>query len=885
MAREHVREISRYAGQIPLTQDALLLEGRLSEELGDSTDALNKWGESSRQNPKTKTAMHALISAGDLTFKLDRYEEADRYYGKAIQIANALSINADFLYYRAAWAAYRGGQTELALSASRSLLASTSFVDDEVLADATQIAGEALFEIGEIKRVKTFLSDKKVSDMAGSVLVETIKQYLAVEALSPALELADFGAQSFSLDRAFPELLTLAAGTSRRLKDKNAEMANLAKLSSVLPRDSLWRTKMRTDNRLEYVVAMEPVALSACEEASAHYYQAALKSGNPSDYLRVAQLIATILPFVEAQDRKVFYEIRFANSQFFAQNFEKADEAYQKLIETSELSKSDLRQSLYQSSKTKYALLQIAMGKVASPSGDRLDKKVADAFQQLLSSVEWFNNKFTDSEEGAELLLLAAGASRDLNDWQRADGYWRRLLVQKSSPRYRALAMRGTLAYALTKGDPEKVLDLCKGFLRGESWQTFDATFKDEILGILTSALEQFSALLKDKGKIIESGAVLVASALEFVDLNRREDLWRDGAYLLAVGNDWSSAGQAASSYFASGLNSYSADMNYLLARSKEHHIRFHDAAALYLKQANVFPKHKRSASSAERAEQLFLADDDFVGATEAARVHSKLDISRDIKRDALKRAYDYACRSDQFAKAKEIALNLRKSSLRLDEVLSSDLLLAKANYKTKNTRGLALRQLATLTNRIRRDRRKLDPAFFSSVLGEALTFLAEDKVTRFKEFPLEAGEQNLGNRIAGKAELYREFLGLSDQVLRVGQDQWIVRMRYLRGETAFAYAGELLTVLTSSNTSLSQKDQIKLNDLVSRLESTAKENHSNNALQSQRVRLSEDALEWVEKSRLALSSGKADDSLHTKKDRFFFPNSLGDMIPSSWKG
>lgn len=888
-AQKYLSEFYKLKTGESLQAEALLLEGRIDEILNEPGAAFLAWNKVAKDAPTSVTAVYARIAAGDLSFKLDRYVESNRLYQDALNAAksNLDIIDINQIRYRAAWSAYRSGNLDLAMLYSKEILTSSVAVDAAVLADSSQILGEVLFEKGKIEKTKEILLDKNIGDSAGTILVEVIRQYLSQDAVEKAKDLAEFGASRFPLDRALPEILMLLAGANHKMDNKGDEAAALEEFGMLLPKDSLWRIRMAAQNRLEYILAMEPVAIAACEEASAFYYDAALKSGSAEVFLRAARILTVLVPFLDNSSELIPYKLRLANSYYFAGQYSYADRLYEELLSKYKINEDLLNIALYQAARSKYGMLQEKLENIKEAQSIKRKRspKIAEALAYFESGVEQFANKYVNSAEASELLLLAAGANRDLGDLKKANLYWKRVLLQKSLPSYRTLAMRGTLATALNGSKPEQIIDLSKRYLRLEDLKALDSSLESEILGILSTSIIAYAEDLKKKGKMLESGAILVDVATEFSAMPNREEVWRNGAYTLAVGNDWNSAIGAAENYFINNLKEYSDDMNYLLARGKETQIRFGDAAQLYLKQARLYPKHRRALSSVERSEQLFLAEDDLNGAANAAEASATLSSQRDLKIEKLSRAYQYLLRANELAHAKAIALKIKAIAVSSYQVLSAQMMIAKMSYKKDSSREQAVKILASIINRAKRDKAKIGKESFSELVCEAQYLIAQDHLDVFYDYHIGTRSGTIASRVAKKMTLYKDFKESNDEIIKLQNENWVPQARYLAGESADKFSSEIKTMLKTQSKGLSDREKDRYKEMVQSLANSARKNHSENIISMRQSNTNASQSLWGEKSMQALSYSKEDAKQRQITEKLYFPKNVGDLIPKKWRG
>ena len=447
-----------------------------------------------------------------------------------------------------------------------------------------------------------------------------------------------------------------------------------------------------------------------------------------------------------------------------------------------------------------------------------------------------------------------AAAYRDSDDYDKARVFWKRVLVSSPTTSQRLIAIRGLIYAEVHSGNDAQVASLTERFLKLEDWSKVDPNFKNELLSILSSAVSEHSGKLNKDDKALEGGNLLLEQARQFKTLPNREKLYRDGAYMLAIGDDWRGAQEASEEYLNEGLSAYRDDMLYLSARSYEFRLNFKKAAEQYIKLAQVYPKYSKSVPGLSRAERLATSDKDWIIAARAATLISRIGAKED-RQAALSCAIEYYNKGERFDLAKKASEFQIKSSSSLKGKLEAQLNFAKSK-KLNGEDATSAKELRKIAATLKSNKLLKSPDY-EDVSGETHFLLGEDIRERFSDFQLSERSGSLTKNVAFKLKLFEKMVSYYELAVDSAQPEWSTHSRYIMGQASGEFADEISKAIVDKGESLSSNVINRLNSTVERLKNLRNSYHSQNILAKTKNPAQYKNNVWIEKSSGNLNLGE----------------------------
>ena len=870
-------------------EQAMYLRATLFASMGRDDEALAVWQSLAATAQLTIYGVHARIAVGDYMFKREKPLEAMRAYQKALVLLP--SVNADDpeyervrLDYRLGWAAYRAAELEVAISAASDLLTPSTHSGSaeqrrQIQRDAIDLIGDALYEQNVSEKTFATLRRRELNDYIGAIGLRTVKRYYANGIYAQAAELGDYLIHEAPMAREKPEILQVTADAWLKLGNPAKRLQDLENLALLLPSQSLWRARYKTD--LIAIHSMEDASRKAVELVAAQNYDTGLASGNSKVFIAAASFYEMLLDFSPNDSSANEWRLRRAHCAYFSENIDEAAKLYSALKTDFKVDSETLQIASYQLVLTNEKRWREAFSRAISHNEDSYkDSGTLVAISDLEKSIDEFSARFAGQSRAVDLLLVGASSNRDMNRMTEAGRYWQRVLVSQPSPAQRGVAVRGLILTALKTGSPADVVDAARRYLKLEDWPALGLTIATELTGVLSAATVEQGKLLVGTGKMTEAGELMVGIAEEFPKIPERDRIYRDGAYHLAIGGDWSAAQKSAENYLAAGLPMYRGDMLYLLARSQEYQLRLHEAAKSYADLAEKFATHPRALTSAIRAERLALAEGDFALAARAAMMQAERAVSEKQRRGNYARAADHLEKDGNPTRALQIARKGQRASRTPAERYLAQLQVARLTFKSGSEQE-ALDDLTVLSKQIDKNVTKLSTQEFAALSGEAHVMLGDEARRQFEDFHIIERGGDLSANVDKKSEYFANLVAEYDLAAAAGDPRWSSEARFHIGAAAESLSNEIAAIPNRSGELVTLKSQSRYNATIQRLQALSRKYFSANVLVARKNPSQYRENEWTNKSNVRLSGAVTSDEMSHHKD--IMPTATQNNIPSDW--
>ncbi len=868
---------------------ALYLRATVLAGMGRDDESLDAWRSLASSAPASVYGMYAKIAIGDDFYKKDQPLDALRSYQDAQDILAKIRIeDSDFervrLDYRLGWSAYRATELEAAIAASTDLLSpelrfSSTDQKGRIQQDAIDLIGDALFENNVLERTYSELRRTDLVEFSGAIGLRTIKKYFANGNYDQAAQLASFIYRTVPLCLQLPEILRIEADAFGKIGKPELRIKSLEALAEMLPSQSLWRARNKAN--LKATKSMEQISKQAAEVVAISNYETAIASGNPRLFLNSAALYETLIEQFPSDSQANEWRLRRAHSAYFSENNDEAAKLYTALKTDFKVSPEILQIASYQLVLTNERRWREAFARAVGKGDDPYtDGPTLTTLAELEKSIDEFSSRFAGQSRAVDLLLVGASANRDMNRLGDASRYWQRALVSQPSPAQRGLAVRGLILTAMKIGSPAEVIEACRRYLKLEDWQALGLTIATELNGVLSAATLEQGKVLVGSGKLQEAGELMVGVAEEFPKVPERERIYRDGAYQLAIGGEWSGAEKAAQGYIQAGLVTYRGDMVYLLARAQEYQLRLHDAAKSYAELADKYPTHARAATSAARAERLAVAEGDYSLAARAATMQAERATVEKVRRADYARAAEYLDKDGDPNRALLIARKGQRASRTAAERYRAELQIARLAFKTGSEQE-ALDDLAILAKQIDKSSGKMPQQDFAAISGEVHVMLGDESKRQFEDFNIIERGPDFNANIEKKTEYFANMSSEYDKAAASGDPKWGSEARFQIASSAEALADEIAAMPARNGEQLTLKSQNRYNATVQRLKSLAQKYYGANVLAARKnPDLYKDNV-WISKSATRLGGVLATDQVTRHKEAL--PTAVQSNVPSDW--
>jgi tetratricopeptide (TPR) repeat protein len=838
-----------------LNDEALYLRATILESMNQDEAALNVWQALARDGKDSIYTVHANLAIGDSNFEKEKASKSLKAYQNAEAIlARVRSPEADYeklrVNYRLAWAAYRTADLEESLVAAQKLLHPESdfkriSMQKRMTADACDLIADTLFEQDKVERTKDYLQKDILRPYASTIGLRILSRLASNPTPTQSIELADFLLDRYPAAKEAPEIATILADVYRSTKQEGKYVATLERLSLMLPRTSVWRVQHKNDPSL--LANMESKALNANQLLAGKFYENGMVQGSQSSFETARTYYDALLKFSPDAPEAETWELRRAHSLYFANHFDDADKAYESFKNRGTVSPENLEVAFYQQTLSREKVWRQSLAKF-DETGTKPNAASMAKLRRLQDNITAFADRFPNRGHVVDLLLLAASANRDLNDFAVAEGFWNRALLSDPSPTQRTLAIRGLVQSKIKSGKPEETLALTRNYLKLENFDQLGSSFQGELVGIVSASVKETAAELNAKGKVEEAGQLLLAVTREFPAIPDHDALYRDGAYYMALAGNWKESEAAANTYLAEQkTKGNTEDLLYLKARALEYQLRFHKAATAHLALAEAYPKYSKALPAAQRAEGLAAAEDDYKLAGKAASIVSNYQGSPEGKTEALLRSADYYAKAKAWPEALQILARAETESRSPSFRLKAQLQVAKVwNAQGQSDKALAsYRRLAADAESRKED---LDKSLYKGIVGESNFLLGEALQKEFERVEDEGGN-SLG-RLKFKGGKLEESLKLYNKAIAADDSEWSSRARFNAAQLAENMSQAIRTAMAKG----SAKEDRSLDEQARRWVQVSQQYHTQNLMARQKDPYRYRDVVWIERSALKAS-------------------------------
>jgi tetratricopeptide (TPR) repeat protein len=485
--------------------------------------------------------------------------------------------------------------------------------------------------------------------------------------------------------------------------------------------------------------------------------------------------------------------------------------------------------------------------------------EVLTSVEKLEKAVDEHANRFPGQSRSVDLILVAASANRDLNRFAEASRYWQRVLLSNPSQGQRAMAVRGLVFAKLRSGKPGDVIDSVSQFIKLEDNKTLGQNLRNELLGVLASAVTEESQRLSKAGSTDDAANLLLKMSADFPTIPGREQMWRDGAYFMAISGNWSAAQLSAESYLTDKQNQFAGDMTYLLARAQEYQMRFDQAVNHYLDLASKYPKHDRAVTAIDRAEKLATADENYVAAARATQLRADRAKPGLEKLGALDATIGYHLLSGDNAKAMGAAEERKLMSKSNREKLQAEITMAKVRYESGDHQT-AIDDLDSIDKQLERAKYSLGDAY-KRMSADVGLLLGEHAITSFRDQRFGDAKTDIGAQVDRKSRLFADIVARLDKVASLDQPEFSPKARFKIAQMASEFADEMTAIPAKAGEPVTLKSQTRFSQNIGRLRDLSQRYHGNNILAKKRSPQVYAKNEWISRSSMALSNASGHSS------------------------
>ncbi len=863
-----------------LNDEALYLRANLLGSLNQQEAALIVWQELARQGKDSIYTLHANIAIGDSYFEKEKATPAlASYKSAAAVLARIRSPEADYekirVNYRLAWAAYRTGDLNESLTASQNLLHPESdfrriSIQKRMTADACDLIGDTLFEQAQINNTKDFLQKAMLRPYASAIGLRVLSRLSNNPTPAASIELAEFLLEKYPAAREAPEVATILAAVYRDTKQDSKYIATLERLTLMLPRSSVWRVQHKNDPNV--LASMEIKALNANQLLAGKFYENGMTQGSQSNFETARTYYEALLKFDPQNAEAETWDLRRAHSLYFANHFEEADKAYEAFKQRGKVRPENLEVAYYQQTLSREKIWRQSLAKF-DDAGTKPDTSGRAKLIRLQDNINAFADRFPNRSHVVDLLLLAASANRDLDDFTSAEGFWNRALLSEPSATQRTLAIRGLVESKIKTAKPEETLALSRNYLKLENFDELGEPFQAELIGIVATSAKSTAADLNAKGKVLEAGELLLAVAKEFPSLPNHDAIYRDGAYYMALGGNWKGSEEAADLFLANrNSKDNTEDLLYLKARALEYQLRFHKAAEAHLALAQEFPKYSKALPAAQRAEGLAAAEDDFSLAGKAASLVSNYQTTPEGKTEALLRSADYYTKGRAWPESLQTLARAEASSRSPSFRLKAQLQIAKV-WNAQGQSDKALASYRRLASNAENGKDDLDKNLYRSIIGESNFLLGESLQKEYEK--IDVSESGDLSRLKFKGSKLEESLRLYNKAIAADDAEWSSRARFNAAQLAENMSQSMRKTLAKHE----QKYDHTLDEQAQRWLQVSQQYHTQNLMARQKDPYRYRDIVWIERSALK-ASGLQPQLESTVRS---LPNALNTTQPYQW--
>lgn len=888
-ALQYLLDISNRHPDFAQIEQANYLRAVILETMDRSDDAFAVWRTLANLASSTIYGVRAAMASGDYYFRKEQAANATEYYKKALSLLSKIdysdrSFEQARINYRLAWAAYRSAEPETALNAALALLdpgiaTETLEKRSRFQLDAIDIAGDALYDLNDRTRIARTLKRSELTHFAPAIGERLGSNYLKNNVFREAVFVSDLLAKEFPAAREAPNFMTILAQAHAGMKNKQEEINALEKVAMLLPSQSFYRSRHKKSP--EAIRNMEAKARPAAQTVAEYYYDYGLATGNVRAFNTAAAYYDSLTSYAPNDPDTNKWRLRKGHCFYFSGRYKEADEVYASLKHDYKVDNEILQVAGYQHVQTNEKRWRDSFGKAMEKGENPLkDKDTDKALADLEKSIDEFAARFPREGRSVDLLLVGAGANRDMERFERASRYWQRALVSNPSDAQRGVAIRGMIFASMKIGSPYEVASITRKFLKLENWAKLGQKLENELKSVLAESSIDEGKHQNENGNALEAGMFMTSIAEEFSDLPRRARIYRDGAYLLAISGEWSKAEEASSKFLKAGLQQHRDDMIYLLARSQEYQLKLKTAAATYFELARQFPRHAKTAASLKRSEDLAAAEHDYNLAANAAALQAER-ASGQARLVHYRRAADYMEKAEDPDKARELAQQAKLASKTDAERFNANLMIAKMLI-AKGAEQDGIDNLRELSRQIARSTDRLSNEERSALTGEVSFLLGEDDHKRFSGYDLFERQGDFASKIKNKEQMFNELKQEYGNAIAVNHPEWSTRARFRLATAAQAFSDEISMIPARLGEKVTYRSSSQYQRTAKAFADYARKLHSDNVLAATTNPATYRDNDWIRRSKVALNGGSYEDKDALKQFEQL-PVSYKTNLPSEW--
>lgn len=868
--------------------DAYYLHAIIFESLDEQNDALKMWEKLTKISSDSIHGIYAFIAIGDYWFfknealkALNAYKGADKLL-KTIVVPN-YELERLRVAYRLAWSAYKAAELETVIKASVILLEpgdryKSTTHRKKIYDDAIDLIGDSLYEDNNNRQTEETILREDLRPFAGAISLRTMKRYLDSNIFDKAIFVGELAVSNFQLSPQFPSIAMVLAEAYDRSALINKKISILEKAAFTLPMRSLWRSRHKGD--LDLIKNMELNAKNAARSVAEYHYNVGLASGNINSFQNAMSFYDLLVEFEPSSPDSNIWRLHAANSAYFSDSLYEAAERYTDLKNYFSISENILQVASYQLVLTYEKIWRKTYTKLVSGSQDIISNPDLIKYLVLLEkSTDEFANRFPKEAHTFDLLIITAKTNTDFGQYGNAISYWQKALLLEPPPEQRTIIIRGLVQSYLRQNNYAAVIDSVSKFLNLENWPALGPELQTELKRILSEATFKEGAHLKSIGQIANGGRLMVDIAREFPDIPNRNQLFREGAYLMGLAGLWKEALSFSKEYLEEANRDYVGDMIYLRALAEENLLKFNQSANSYISLAKKYPKHVKAYPAARKAEQMALANSDYSLAAFASYLAIELSNQQPEKFESAKRSAEQAAKANEIQNAIKAARKAEGLASSKKEKFDAKLLSGKLLFKAKKDDD-AVQELEKLSKELERDKKSLKPSEYAALAGETYVLLGNDIKATFDDFSVIERGGDLSKNISHKDKLFVSLSATYNKAVQSKHPQWSAEARFRIAEASESFSNEISSVLTNQEITLTKNQKARFQEMATTYSSTSKTLYGQNAVIGKQ-NLSKNNNEWTKRSSVRLS-GKPEKEEDPRRTEVI-PSSIGYDIPFQW--
>lgn len=887
-ALEYLVDINNRHSDFSQIEQANYLRAVTLETMDREDDAFIVWRALAANGSSTIYGVRAAVASGDYHFRREQAANAVEYYKSALVILDKVNpksrnYEAARINYRLAWAAHRAAEPKIALAAALDLFdptmtATTLEKRSRFQLDAIDLAGDSLYDLNNRMITTTTLKMNGFGQFAPAIGERLMANFVKNNIYQEAIFVGDLLTTTYPVAAETPQILTYLAKAQGGLKNRQQEINALEKIAMFLPAQSLYRS--RHQKSPDHIRNMELLAQKAAREVSDYYYDYGLSTGNVRAFMTASSYYENLAANAPNDPKANHWRLRKGHCLYFTGKYKEADEIYASLKKDYKVDSEILQVAGYQHVQTNEKRWRDDFSKAMEKGSDPLkDAETSATLIALEASIDDFAARFPDQQRAIDLLLVGAGANRDMERFERASRYWQRALVSKPSDAQRGVAIRGMIFASMKLGSPYEVASITRKFLKLENWGKLGPRLENELKSVLAESSLDEGKNQNLNGNALEAGMFMTSVAEEFPDIPRRARIYRDGAYLLAIGGEWAKAEDASLKFLKSGQIQHKDDLTYLLARSQEYQLKLKDAAKTYFTLAEKYPVHPKSANALKRAEDLAVAEHDYLLAANAAALQAKRSKGQ-ASLAHFRRAAEYMEKGDDPDKARELAQAARNVAKTQAEKFSAQLVIGKLLLAKGATQD-GIDNLRELSKQVMRSE-SLSADERAGIAGEVFFLLGEDDLSRFTGYSLFEREGEMAAKIKTKERYFNALKTEYFQSISSQHPDWSTRSRYQLATAAQALADEISMIPSKSGDKVTFRTSSNYQRVSKTFSDYARRLHSENVLAASKNPATYRDNDWVRRSKVFINGGTYDDKDDIRQYEQL-PVSYKNNLPSDW--